>query len=515
MFRCTAAAVARAAGVAALAVAAAIPPAVRAGAAPPPEDGLFEVERLATERRGGWTASVERRTDAFMSVEPTHDVLVRGRPGAGGAASRLDLLRTPCDSPPAFRLHERGWLVAADAKGVHVFAPRDDAGAQRSDLHVTSASRFLTSGFLSVGVVDAPPAGKALRIAWAPLGRTALEPAVEIARLAVGASADEALAEAHVRAVERDGGVDVTWIVPGAATSHRGGARWDASTLEVTPLAAPERVRVAAVQCPSDLGETVRNLDRIEGLVADAARAGAKFVVLPEAAVTGYLSQDLKTVWHIPGWPQADAFPHGRDPETAAAPVPGPSTQRRGAIARRWGVYGAAPLVEVAEQTTGTPPETDRVYFNTVALLGPDGTMRAHYRKLRPWPHPEQSWATEGDLGLATAETPYGRVGLAICFDVHEVWAMYAESDRRPWTLLYPIAWVSHGADAEWFGEELPRRARAAGFHVVGANWSTDAPQPWHGAGFSSILSRDGEVLAQARTRTGTEIVVADLLPGR
>jgi len=93
--------------------------------------------------------------------------------------------------------------------------------------------------------------------------------------------------------------------------------------------------------------------------------------------------------------------------------------------------------------------------------------------------------------------------------------AMYAAEEPSLWALLYPVAWVSDGDDAEWFGMELPRRVRATGFHVVGANWSTDEPQPWHGAGFSSVISADGTLLAQARTRTGAEIVVADLAPGR
>ena len=65
----------------------------------------------------------------------------------------------------------------------------------------------------------------------------------------------------------------------------------------------PATVKVAAVQCPSDLGDIPGNTRRLTTLIETAAREGAKIVVLPEAAVTGYLSQDLKTNWHVPGKP--------------------------------------------------------------------------------------------------------------------------------------------------------------------------------------------------------------------
>ena len=77
----------------------------------------------------------------------------------------------------------------------------------------------------------------------------------------------------------------------------------------------PAKVRVAAVQCPSDLGDVKGNVARLTKLVEEAAAGGAKIVVLPEAAVTGYLSQDLKTNWHLKGWPIERAFA-GVDPAT-------------------------------------------------------------------------------------------------------------------------------------------------------------------------------------------------------
>src|SRR5438309_11877636 len=65
----------------------------------------------------------------------------------------------------------------------------------------------------------------------------------------------------------------------------------------------PRTVKVAAIQCSSVLGDVVGNRKKLSALVTEAAEAGAKIIVLPEAAVTGYLSQDLKINWRLKGKP--------------------------------------------------------------------------------------------------------------------------------------------------------------------------------------------------------------------
>ncbi len=74
--------------------------------------------------------------------------------------------------------------------------------------------------------------------------------------------------------------------------------------------------------------------------------------MLPEAAVTGYLSQDLKTNWRLAGWP-IDATFQGKDPLPFAETVPGPSTEQFGALAKRLGVYVTVPLVEIDARAGG------------------------------------------------------------------------------------------------------------------------------------------------------------------
>ncbi|AIE85718.1 carbon-nitrogen hydrolase family protein [Fimbriimonas ginsengisoli] len=263
-------------------------------------------------------------------------------------------------------------------------------------------------------------------------------------------------------------------------------------------IAQSATVKVAAIQCSSVMGEVEANRKKLLGLVEQAAKNGAKIVVLPEASITGYLSQDLRTNWHLDGWPIEPSF-RGRDPEQFAEAVDGESTKQFAAAAKRLGIYVTVPFVE----------KDGAKYYNTVCLAAPTGKIVAHYRKLTPWPVPEKSWATKGDRDVQTYDTEYGRVGLAICFDIHTI--LDRLKPKKIWALLYPIAWVSPSHPADWFWHILPGRLRAYGHYVVGANWSVDEPQPWFGYGFSTIYSPKGEILATSHSLYGNDILYADL----
>lgn len=286
--------------------------------------------------------------------------------------------------------------------------------------------------------------------------------------------------------------------------------------LEATGRAST--VKVAAIQCSSDLGDVESNRKKLTALVRQAASNGAKIIVLPETAITGYLSQDLRTNWHVLGSPLDAAF-LGRDPSTAAETVPGPSTEHFCSLAKELNIYLTIPLLErvgelpiAQNDDADSPTATDgsqRKYFNTVCLANPAGKLVAQYRKLNPWPYPEKSWATPGDRGIQTYETEYGRVGLAICFDIHTVLEQY--EPEKLWALLYPIAWVDEGHPADWFWHKLPARVAPFHLYLVGANWSVDRPQRWRGYGFSTIIAPDGKLVATAKSLYGSEIVYAEI----
>ena len=267
-----------------------------------------------------------------------------------------------------------------------------------------------------------------------------------------------------------------------------------------------DTVLVAAVQCHSRFGEPESNRRKLLALVRRAAAGGADIVVIPEAAVTGYLSADLTRTWQAADRAISEGLA-GVDPENVAETVPGASTRMFAALADELDIYLTATLVE-ADRKTG-------LYYNASVLLGPDGRMLIHYRKRNPWPWAECGWATDGDRGNPVVDTPFGRLGLLICYDIHEQAKIM--SRLKVDTLLYSIAWVDD-EDSDWFTKRLPDIAKANGFNIVAANWTvpkTPAPK-WHGCGQSRIIDATGKVLAGAKDDLADEIVYAKLpIPAR
>lgn len=150
-------------------------------------------------------------------------------------------------------------------------------------------------------------------------------------------------------------------------------------------------VRVAVLQFDPQVGLENRevNLRRSLQLAQEAVNSGANLIVLPELSSTGYFFRSRQ-----------EAFDHSE-------PVPeGPSVQQWIDFTREHGVYLVAGLTE---------REGMRL-FNTGVLLGPDGFI-GKYRKAHLW-NMEKLWFTPGDLGFPVFETPIGRIGLLICWDI-------------------------------------------------------------------------------------------------
>jgi len=292
-----------------------------------------------------------------------------------------------------------------------------------------------------------------------------------------------------------------------AAADLRGIVRvWDiASAKLIRALRLDGRkentVMAAAIQCASKFGDPKGNRVRIKRAVSGAAEWGAKIVVLPETAITGYMSSDIKTAWQVPGRKLSDDL-KGVDPKDAAETVPGESTKFFAPLAEQYGIYLTVPLLEVDRKT--------KKYYNTSVLLGPDGRILIHYRKRNPWMWAEKGWAEPGNLGNPVVDTPFGRLGLLICFDVHDQFKVM--SKLKIDTLLYSIAWVDD-AGSDWFSVQLPSRGRECGFNVIGANWTVPKnPKPaWHGYGKSLIVSSKGKILAKAANDLAEETVYAEI----
>lgn len=154
---------------------------------------------------------------------------------------------------------------------------------------------------------------------------------------------------------------------------------------------AVSAVRVAVVQFDPQAGiqHSQANLAHSLELAREAAMNGANLIVLPELANTGYLFGTRQ-----------EAFLH-------AELIPeGPSMQAWLDFARKHQVYLAAGLAE-----------RDGVQlFDSAALVGPGGFI-GKYRKAHLW-NREKLWFTPGNLGFPVFDTPIGRIGLLICWDI-------------------------------------------------------------------------------------------------
>ncbi|HGM5581750.1 TPA: nitrilase family protein [Pseudomonas putida] len=150
-------------------------------------------------------------------------------------------------------------------------------------------------------------------------------------------------------------------------------------------------VRVAVIQFDPQVGleNCQANLCKSLALVRHAAREGAKLIVLPELTSTGYTFQS-----------RAEAYDH------AESLSEGPSLKAWAALARELQVYLVAGFAE---------RDGLRLYDSAV-LMGPEGLL-GHYRKAHLW-NQEKLWFTPGDLGFPVFETPIGRIGLLICWDI-------------------------------------------------------------------------------------------------
>ncbi|MGH8618317.1 MAG: nitrilase-related carbon-nitrogen hydrolase [Burkholderiales bacterium] len=138
-------------------------------------------------------------------------------------------------------------------------------------------------------------------------------------------------------------------------------------------------------------------------LVRQAAAQGAKMVCLTELFSTMYFCVETREEYF--DW---------------AEPIPGPTIERMAAVAREAGIVLIAPIFE------RTP---EGRFFNAAAVIGPDGALIGKYRKSSiPFmdvgrsaePRGNEKFYFEpGDLGFPTFDTPFGRIGILICYDRH------------------------------------------------------------------------------------------------
>lgn len=231
------------------------------------------------------------------------------------------------------------------------------------------------------------------------------------------------------------------------------------------------------------------NFQKLAKGIAQAAQRGAELVVLQELHNTPYFCQTENP----------DLF-------DLAEPIPGPSTDFFGTLARQFGVVIVTSLFE--RRAAG-------LYHNTAVVIEKDGTIAGKYRKMHIPDDPayyEKFYFTSGDLGFEPIDTSVGRLGVQVCWDQWYPEGARLMALRGADLLIYPTAIGYESSDTP---EEQARQreawttvqrghAVANGLPVIAVNRTGHEPNPsgqTHGIQFwgsSFVAGPQGEFLFRA-----------------
>lgn len=220
------------------------------------------------------------------------------------------------------------------------------------------------------------------------------------------------------------------------------------------------------------------NLAQAEGLIEEAISKGANFVALPE--YFNFLGRTELV-------------------RASAEPIPGPTIQRMMTVARKHRIWLHCGSIPEAI------PEENR-YFNTSVVLDPDGNIVARYRKIHLFDaeaggttYRESAAVAPGDRMVAF-DTPWGRMGLTICYDLRfgELHRSLALAGAR--VIFQPAAFTLYTGKDHW---ETLLRARAIENQVYVAAPSQIFKHPPGNAciGNAMIVDPWGTVIARAPER--------------
>ena len=193
-----------------------------------------------------------------------------------------------------------------------------------------------------------------------------------------------------------------------------------------------QSVRVAVVQARGVPFDSVAAVDKVCSMTADAAGGGAKLILFPEAYVGGY-PWGLAFGTAVGGRTEAGRRAFERY-WASAVDVPGPEVERMAEAARAAGVYLCVGVIE-RDSTYG-----GGTLFCTLLYIGPDGTLLAKHRKLKPTAAERLIWGEGDGSTLCAVETPFGTVGGLICWENYMPLARMAMYGKGVQIYLAPTA---------------------------------------------------------------------------
>jgi N-carbamoylputrescine amidase len=267
------------------------------------------------------------------------------------------------------------------------------------------------------------------------------------------------------------------------------------------PLITDETFRIGLVQMPCSK-DPEENLSKARSGIRDAAGRGAQIICLQELFRSQYFCREEN----------AELF-------DLAEPIPGPSTQVLGDLARELKVVVVASLFE--RRAAG-------LYHNTAAMIDADGSLLGVYRKMHIPDDPlyyEKFYFTPGDLGFLNFDTRYGRIATLVCWDQWYPEGARLASLGGASVLFYPTAIGWHPAEKAQYGKaqleawQTIQRAHAIanGIYVAAVNRVGFEGPSDHGLEFwgsSFVADPFGQVVAQA-SQDKEEVLVVECDPKR
>jgi len=238
-------------------------------------------------------------------------------------------------------------------------------------------------------------------------------------------------------------------------------------------------MKVAAVQMDVRILAREHNLQQVINRLAEAAGAGAKLVVFPECALTGY------------------CFVSREEAMAVAEEIPGPSTEKLLEAAR---ALNCTAVVGLLERAGGQ-------IYNAAAVITPEGIMGT-YRKLH-LPCLGIDWhSAPGDTPFPVFATPHGKIGISICYD-----CSFPESGRvlklkGAQILAIPTNWPM---DSDTWQHTPPVRATENHIHVIACD-RVGEERGFRFAGHSQIVDFNGKKLVEAG-ETEETILYAEIDP--
>ena len=221
-------------------------------------------------------------------------------------------------------------------------------------------------------------------------------------------------------------------------------------------------MKVGLVQ-QANTADRAANIEKLRRHIRQAAAEGAELVVLQELHNGLYFCQTEDT----------NVFDQ-------AEPIPGPSTELFGALAKELGIVLVLSLFE--RRAPG-------LYHNTAVVLERDGSIAGKYRKMHIPDDPayyEKFYFTPGDLGFEPIDTSVGRLGVLVCWDQWYPEAARLMAMRGAEMLIYPtaIGWESSDTAEEkarqlgaWVTVQRGH-AVANGLPVISVNRTGHEPDP-------------------------------------